>query len=188
MADDGRTTLGKLSRGDVFRAADGLLWRKEMTRPSDGHCYCHPVSMNGGPTIVAGDAEVEPLNLPALLKELDELRALTHDLLIDRDAAYGREVGRGEALAALRGVRAEGRAANWGAEGLAPVDAAIYRLNALGPVRPLPPPERLAARCRALGDALRACVIAWNDPNAPASPQGAIDAARKLLEERGSGP
>jgi hypothetical protein len=64
----------------------------------------------------------------------------------------------------------------------------LSTLRALGPVRPLPPPELLAARCRALGDALRACVIAWNDPNAPASPQGAIDAARKLLEERGSGP
>jgi hypothetical protein len=198
MPDDGRTTLGKLARGDVFRAADGLLWRKEMTRPSDGHCYCHPVSMNGGPTIVAGDAEVEPLNLPALLKELDELRALTHDLLIDRDAAYGREVGRGEALATveaeadrLLGLSKNATAGKhhrslWHNQWEALVTV-LSTLRALGPVRPLPPPERLAARCRALEDALRACVIAWNDPNAPASPQGAIDAARKLLEERGGG-
>jgi hypothetical protein len=43
MPDDGRTTLGKLARGDVFRTEDGRFWRKEMTRP-DGRCYCHAVA------------------------------------------------------------------------------------------------------------------------------------------------
>jgi hypothetical protein len=129
--------------------------------------------------VTAAIHEAEPA--AALLAELDELRALTHDLLLDRDAAYGREVGRGEALAA---------AEKWW-EDVQDVDREVGRLfdaiRGPTPVRPLPPPERLAARCRALEDALRAVASAWDDPGAPLSPQGAVDAARKLLEEISAG-
>jgi hypothetical protein len=184
MADDGRTTLGKLTRGAVFRTADGLLWRRTGIYPSAGPelVYCERVGANANSSQLRADLEVEPLDLPALLKELAELRTLAHDLLIDRDAAYGREVGRGEALAA---------AEKWW-EDVQDVDREVGLLfdaiRGPTPVRPLPPPERLAARCRALEDALRAVVSAWddsawNDPGATLSPQGPIDAARKLLEE-----
>jgi hypothetical protein len=117
--------------------------------------------------VTAAVREAEPA--AALLPELAELRTLTHDLLIDRDAAYGREVGRGEALATveaeadrLLGLSKNATAGKhhrslWHNQWEALVTV-LSTLRALGPVRPLPPPERLAARCRALEDALRACV------------------------------
>jgi hypothetical protein len=184
MADDGRTTLGELARGDVFRTADGLLWvRCWSGADSNGGCWCQPLDSPGPNLLTPGGTQVEGLDLPALLSELAELRTLAHDLLLDRDAAYGREVGRGEALAA---------AEKWW-EDVQDVDLEVGRLfdaiRGPTPVRPLPPPERLAARCRALEDALRDLVAghlnemtARGLPHewAPDSPMGR---AVRLLEE-----
>jgi hypothetical protein len=153
MADDGWTTVGALPTGAVFRGRDGLLWQAdELARWPHPRRWCFPVGRVGDDELMTGTVEAYPLDFPALLKELAELRTLTHDLLIDRDVAYGREVGRGEALAA---------AEKWW-EDVQDVDREVGRLfdaiRGPTPVRPLPPPERLAARCRALEDALRACV------------------------------
>jgi hypothetical protein len=134
---------------------------------------------------LAYDRPVEPLDLPALLAELDELRALTHDLLIDRDASVGREVGRGEALAVLGEVAEEVRRrelASLHTPASSALATAQGALRDLGPVRPLPPPERVAERCRALEEALRACVeqmemVAHHPPDFAA----AVERGRKLL-------
>jgi hypothetical protein len=164
MADDGRTTLGKLARGDVFRTADGRLWWAYAPRQAPGRCWAGAVGRDEDVAEFSADTPVEPLDLPAFLSELGELRTLTHDLLLDRDAAYGREVGRGEALRVL-----EEEARKWTDPDAPPshqneyewsliaqtYHRAAQQIRALGPVRPLPPPKRLAARCRALEDALR---------------------------------
>jgi hypothetical protein len=184
MADDGWTTLGELEEGAVFEAhpedaaAPDILAVKSEYHYRDGTCQCVLLASGEYAHFRRRNAtRVRPLDVPALLKELDELRTLAHDLLLDRDAAYGREVGRGEALAA---------AEKWW-EDVQDVDLEVGRLfdaiRGPTPVRPLPPPERLAARCRALEDALRAIASAWDDRGGPLSPQGPIGAARKLLEE-----
>jgi hypothetical protein len=191
MADDGRTTLGELARGDVFRTADGLLWvRCWSGADSNGGCWCQPLDSPGPNLLTPGGTQVEGLDLPALLSELAELRTLAHDLLLDRDAAYGREVGRGEALAAVGSLLPTGGPVSERVEALITAESVI---RTLGPVRPLPPPERLAARCRALGDALRDLVAghlnemtARGLPHewAPDSPMGR---AVRLLEEISAG-
>jgi hypothetical protein len=155
----------------------------------------------GIPLIATAIYEAEraaALEMRTLLKELGELRTLCHDLLLDRDAAYGREVGRGEALATVEEIRRqwreraadpESRTAGLALQNAAALEHAINRVHALGPVRPLPPPGRLAARCRALEDALRDLVAghlnemtARGLPHewAPDSPMGR---AVRLLEE-----
>jgi hypothetical protein len=205
--DGGRTTLRTLRRGDVFRTADGLLWRRTSshftaTEVQGNVALCDHVGRESAATFLPLDAEVEPLDIPALLSELAELRTLTHDLLIDRDAAYGREVGRGEALATveaeadrLLGLSKNATAGKhhrslWHNQWEALVTV-LSTLRALGPVRPLPPPERLAARCRALEDALGACV-AQMEAHIPVEGEAidaALEGARGLLEaERGTVP
>jgi hypothetical protein len=140
--------------------------------------------------VTAAVREAEPA--AALLSELAELRTLTHDLLLDRDASVGREIGRGEAMATVEGLRRE--ASRWpqrGPAAVSAIDLVLGRLRALGPVRPLPPPERLAARCRALEDALGACV-AQMEAHIPVEGEAidaALEGARGLLEaERGTVP
>jgi hypothetical protein len=178
MADDGRTTLVELRAGSLFEDPRGTRWCLVADAvPSRAAAHLPAVCLDRtGRNNLPPDLRVRPLNLPALLKELHELRTLAHDLLIDRDAAYGREVGRGEALAA---------AEKWW-EDVQDVDLEVGRLfdaiRGPTPVRPLPPPERLAARCRALETALRACVEQMNMvAHHPPDFAAAVEDARKLL-------
>jgi hypothetical protein len=189
---EGRVKLRELSRGDVFRTADGLPWvRCWSGADSNGGLWCQPLGRPGPNFLMSGGTEVRPLDLPALLSELDELRTLTHDLLIDRDASVGREVGRGEAARAIAALRARAKDA-WGeggqvrerglVTGLAAAHAAV---EGLGPVRPLPPPERVAERCRALEGALRGLVGTVGELfQDPAQTFADLAALRELLDAR----
>jgi hypothetical protein len=185
MADDGRTTLGELPTGTVFRDEGGRLWWANGPGVTPERSWALPVGRDEDADEFPADTPVEPLDLPALLAELDELRTLTHDLLIDRDASVGREVGRGEALAVLGEVAEEVRRrelASLHTPASSALATAEGALRDLGPVRPLPPPERVAERCRALEEALRACVeqmemVAHHPPDFAA----AVERGRKLL-------
>jgi hypothetical protein len=185
MADDGWTTVGALPTGAVFRGRDGLLWQAdELARRPHPRRWCFPVGRVGDDELMAGTVEAYPLDFPALLKELDELRVLAHDLLIDRDASVGREIGRGEALAALREA-AHGTPTRPGVRALA---AAMNVVMALGPVRPLPPPIRQAMRAEELEALLRGCLTALDGLRAGGCVEDvfkAIDAARKAFPEPG---
>jgi hypothetical protein len=191
---EGRVKLRELSRGDVFRTADGRLWRM-CFRVMTNQFLCQRVGDEDAEDLPP-DALVEPLDLPALLAELDELRTLTHDLLIDRDASVGREVGRGQAVAVLNAlIETAGRLPTT-IHSVAVVRAlstAAGALRALGPVRPLPPPERVAERCRALEGALRRMADVVRDATryymaADLRPlDAALEAAEKVLGENPPG-
>jgi hypothetical protein len=197
MADDSRMTLRELPTGTVFRTDDGRTWRVGAAPALSGNpeeVWCQYVSTGtpGGECLLYG-TPVEPLDLPALLSELDELRTLTHDLLIDRDASVGREVGRGEAARAIAALRARVEDA-WGGGGqvrksclVAGLAAAYGAVEDLGPVRPPPPPERVVERCRELEGALRGLTKAVGELlGDPAQTFAGVAAAGELLKARGA--
>jgi hypothetical protein len=200
MAADGWTTLGELPDGNLFEAhpedANGqrvLAVKSEYHYPS-GVCECVLLASGEYAHFRRGNAtRVRPLDFHALLAELDELRTLTHDLLIDRDAWVGRQIGRGEALRAIAALRTRVEDA-WGEGGqarksslVAGLAAAYGAVEDLGPVRPLPPPERVAERCRALEGALRdlAGAVSRLFQN-PAQTFAGVATAGELLKARGA--
>jgi hypothetical protein len=147
------TTLGELRPGQVFRAEDGALWAVAFRFPSRT-VRCYPCA--GGPGEfwdAEPDIPAEPLDLPALLKERDELLGLVHDLLIDSEAfERGRQAERGEVMRLLEGER--GRYAPHGDFRRA-LEAALDAVRARGPAAAPDPPARLAERVKVLETAMR---------------------------------
>jgi hypothetical protein len=192
MAADGWTTLGEL-RGGLFEDPWGARWCLIASpAPSVPTARLRAVCLDGsGDNYLPHDLRVRPLDLPALLAELDELRTLTHDLLIDRDASVGRQIGRGEALRAIAALRTRVEDA-WGEGGqvrksclVAGLAAAYGAVEDLGPVRPLSPPERVAERCRALEGALRGLAGAVSRLfQNPAQTFAGVATAGELLDAR----
>lgn len=177
-------TLGELRPGTLFRTEDGRLWqagrRGVKGRP------CLPLGPeefeDDTDVIVACSHDVEPLDLPALLAERDELLALTHDLLID-SAAYerGRQAERGEVVRLLEAgamkesVEAE-RARRGGDDAPArgfhifaagALRWAVDAVRARGPAATPLPPARLAERVKVLETALRGLADAAGKVSGP---------------------
>jgi hypothetical protein len=157
--------LRDLSRGDVFRTADGLLWRREHSDEAADPRWCSPLGRDSDMAPLPSDLEVEPLDLPALLtchagleKENAELRAVLHDLWQDRTAARaGAELERGAVVAFVRSIlNAErGRAGEpadygrgWREGAVNVLEALLPALEALGPARPPVPPCALEGAVR----------------------------------------
>jgi hypothetical protein len=161
-------TLGELRPGAVFRTDDGRIGVLALWWGADGRPSCLWVDGRGSAPVLPGDTPVEPLDLPALLKERDELLGLTHDLLID-SAAFerGREAERGEVARLLEAAHAEhtedveGGHNAW-VEGFAAGALAdvLSAVRARGPAATPLPPARLAERARELEGALRGLVNA----------------------------
>jgi hypothetical protein len=162
------TTLGGLRLGTAFRTQDGRVgvrWGVEGHHV--GRAACLWLDGHGFTATPPADTPADPLDLPALLAERDELLALTHDLLIDSEAERrGREAERGEVARLLevyvneaegeRSVLAVGSDA-WRAvrQRLALARCLLEDVRARGPAAAPDPPARLAARVRELEGALR---------------------------------
>jgi hypothetical protein len=199
-------TLGELRPGQAFRAADGALWAVAFRFPSRT-VRCYPCA--GGPGEfwdAEPDTPAEPLDLPALVKERDELLGLVHDLLIDSEAERrGREGERGEVVRLLEGwaALAEGERSvlaigsdRWQAvnERLALARALLEDVRARGPAATPLPPARLAERVKVLETAMRGLVdvvpaVEWRSGAAGPAWRNALAralrAARAALEGAG---
>jgi hypothetical protein len=167
--------LDELRPGDVFRtegAPIAVRWEPAYAVGGLLHVGCLALDGTGYTFAPLGDTPVEPLDLPALLAERDELSAVVHDLLIDSVAfEYGRQAERGEVVRLLEDVaracqgrkmrlRTSGDSANRAAavrEGYREegVWEAREAVSARGPAATLLPPARLAKRVQELEAALR---------------------------------
>jgi hypothetical protein len=188
------TTLGELGPGDVFRKGDGTLWLRHGYHDRR-YATAMPLGADGGGKLFHVDDPVEPLDLPALLKERDELLGAVHDLLIDSEAERrGREAERGEVVRLLevyaaeaegeRSVLAVGSDA-WRAvrQRLALARRLLEDVRARGPAAAPLPPARLAARVRELEGALRGLVRDCTADGDPVEPRRQVlDSARAALE------
>jgi hypothetical protein len=102
--------LRELRRGDVFRTADGRLWRVGDVPVPDVGTFCNGVCRDDHGRDFRPDAPVEPLDLPALLarlaaleKENRDLRGMVADLWDGSGAArLGAEAERGAVLGLFR--------------------------------------------------------------------------------------
>jgi hypothetical protein len=196
------TTLGELRPGSVFRTDDGRLGvRWEAESRQDRRTGCLWLDGHGFEAAPPADTPVEPLDLPALLAERDELLGLTHDLLIDSEAERrGREAERGEVVRLLEGLadrygKVEARAGaedQWGDVGEASaarraLEGVLVFVRARGPAATPDPPGRLAERVKVLETAL-ARTVRMMEGYDMTSYEGTVDvlaAARAALEGAG---
>lgn len=199
-------TLGELRPGALFRTEDGRVGvRWEAESRQDRRTGCLWLDGHGFKAAPPADTPVEPLDLPALLAERDELLGLVHDLLIDSEAERrGREAERGEAVRLLEGKADQARTRRGRAwqendhhvardmlheeEFLRGLVAAV---RARGPAAAPDPPARLAARVRELEGALTRVVEQadayeqYGHGQDPGAVLDAIAAARAALEGAG---
>jgi hypothetical protein len=154
--------LRELRRGDVFRTADGRLWRRASAYPTlrGEMVTCSAVACGADPCDFKTDTDVEPIDLPALLsraadleRENDFLRGQLSDLWQDRTgAAVGAEAERGAVLGLIRGIRDRLPCADASDDedtGMQAVLNVLWRnVQARGPCRPPLPPHRLEGLLR----------------------------------------
>jgi hypothetical protein len=148
--------LHELGRGDVFRTADGRLWvRTHESLHPDDRFYCVGI-LHDVAVALAGDTEVEPIDLPALLvrlgdleKENRDLRGMVADLWDEsRAARLVAEAERGAVLEALAALLPASVTHDQTAEAARVVGLAVDAVKARGPWHPPVPPCRLEGAVR----------------------------------------